>query len=41
METDLFRLNDDLKGLWMNAMQESGAGRNEVIPPLGNCGRNK
>jgi len=29
-------MNDDLKGLWMNALQESGAGRNEVIPPLGN-----
>ena len=35
METGLFRLNDFLKGLWMNAMQESGEGRNAGHSTLG------
>jgi hypothetical protein len=28
-------MNDDLKGLWMNALQESGAGRKAVASTLG------
>lgn len=35
METGLFRLNDFLKGLWMNALQESGEGRNAGHSTLG------
>ena len=33
VEPDLFRLNDDLKGLWMIAKHDSGAGR-MFYPPL-------